>query len=82
VRPSPAALFATFVTSLIDGLLSREGREQPPEVVTIVELWESTSRGATAKAMKGRERCVFFVESGTRGVAQPRARATRTSPSK
>ncbi len=66
-----AALVATFVTLLIDSLLSSHRRHQPPKVAAADQLREPASGRATPKTVEGAQGDVLLIAGRTRGAAKP-----------
>ena len=69
----PAALLPRLVPHRVERLAHRDRRQQPPEVVPVVQLRELAPAGAIAEALEGAQGHVLLVERPPAMRRQPRA---------
>jgi hypothetical protein len=67
---STASLLAPFEVSLISGFSRRHDDKHLPEVVPVLEAWESPLFDTSAKAVESSQGDVFFVGCAAGGVGQ------------
>src|SRR6516165_6543609 len=74
-EPPAAVLAAVLSAEFVDHLAAGDGHQDPPEVVAVVEPWESPLSDAFDDRIEGAERHVLLIFHRFRGprCAKPRA---------